>query len=81
MNKNTFINWNVKLAKWEHKQRHHTFDNTAIPDRLRTVSWSNYMDSHPTDVVNQVYKYGKVTKYIYLQNYAYGNTKCSYTNI
>ena len=26
------------------------FDYTAIADRLRTVSWSNY--SHPTGVVN-----------------------------
>ena len=29
------------------------FDKTAIADRLRTVSWSNY--SHPTGVVNLVY--------------------------
>ena len=27
------------------------FDYTAVADRLRTVSWSNY--SHPTGVVNQ----------------------------
>ena len=27
------------------------FDYTAIADRLRTVSWSNY--SHPTGVVNR----------------------------
>ena len=30
------------------------FDKTAIADRLRTVSWSNY--SHPTGVVYQVYR-------------------------
>ena len=29
------------------------FDYTAVADRLRTVSWSNY--SHPTGVVNLVY--------------------------
>ena len=29
------------------------FDLTAVADRLRTVSWSNY--SHPTGVVNLVY--------------------------
>ena len=29
------------------------FHYTAIVDRLRTVSWSNY--SHPTGVVNLVY--------------------------
>ena len=27
------------------------FDYTAVADRLRTVSWSNY--SHPTGVVNR----------------------------
>ena len=27
------------------------FDYTAIMNRLRTVSWSNYMYSHPTGVV------------------------------
>ena len=30
------------------------FDNTAVADRLRTVSWSNY--GHPTGVVNLVYE-------------------------
>ena len=29
------------------------FDNTAVADRLRTVSWSNY--GNPTGVVNLVY--------------------------
>ena len=29
------------------------FDNIAVVDRLRTVSWSNY--NHPTGVVNLVY--------------------------
>ena len=29
------------------------FDYTAVADRLRTVSWSNY--DHPTGVVNLVY--------------------------
>ena len=27
------------------------FDYTAVADRIRTVSWSNY--GHPTDVVNR----------------------------
>ena len=30
------------------------FDYTAIADRLRTVSWSNY--SHPTGVVYRLYR-------------------------
>ena len=30
-----------------------TFDYTAVADRLRTVSWSNY--GHSTSVVNLVY--------------------------
>ena len=29
------------------------FDNTAVADRLRTASWSNY--GHPTGMVNLVY--------------------------
>ena len=29
------------------------FDYTAVADRLRTVSWSNY--DHPTGVINLVY--------------------------
>ena len=31
------------------------FDYTAVADRLRTVSWSNY--THPTVAVNLVYRY------------------------
>ena len=49
--KSPYTNRNVKRAKWQHKQRHKKFDYTAVADRLRTVSWSNY--SHPTTVVNQ----------------------------
>ena len=30
------------------------FDYTAVADRRRTVSWSNY--GHPTGVVNPVYE-------------------------
>ena len=30
------------------------FDYTAVEDRLRTVSWSNY--GHPTGVVNLFYE-------------------------
>ena len=30
------------------------FDYTAVADRIRTVSWSNY--EHPTGVVYQVYR-------------------------
>ena len=48
-----YTNKNVKRAKWQHKQRHKKFDYTAVVDRLRTVSWSNY--GHPTGVVNLVY--------------------------
>ena len=33
--------------KWQHKNATKNFDNTAIADRLRTVSWDN--DSHPTE--------------------------------
>ena len=33
----------------QHKNATKNFDNTAIADRLRTVSWSN--NSHPTGVV------------------------------
>ena len=48
--KSPYTNRNVKRAKWQHKQR---FDYTAVANRLRTVSWSNY--GHPTGVVNLVY--------------------------
>ena len=34
-------------------KRHKKFDYTAVVDRLRTVSWSNY--GHPTGVINLVY--------------------------
>ena len=51
--KSPYTNRNVKRAEWQHKQRHKKFDYTAIADRLRTVSWSNY--GHPTGVVNLVY--------------------------
>ena len=34
------------------------FDYTAVADRLRTVSWSNY--GHPTCVVYQVYREGTI---------------------
>ena len=46
-----FTNRNVKMAKWQHKQRHKKvilqsgtkkFDYRAVADRLRTVSWSNW---------------------------------------
>ena len=49
--KSPYTNRNVKRAKWQHKQRHKKFDKTAIADRLRTASWSNY--SHPTGLVNR----------------------------
>ena len=51
--KSPYTNRNIKRAKWQHKQRHKKFDQTAIADRLRTVSWSNY--SQPIVVVNLVY--------------------------
>ena len=35
------------------------FDYTAVADRLRTVSWSNY--GHPTGVVNLVYGHNLTT--------------------
>ena len=50
--KSPYTSRNVKRAKWQHKQRHKK-DYTAVADRLRTVSWSNY--GHPTGVVNLVY--------------------------
>ena len=43
--KSPYTNRNVKRAKLQHKQRHKKFD-TAVSDRLRAVSWSNY--GHPT---------------------------------
>ena len=51
--KSPYTSRNVKRAKWQHKQRHKMFDYTAVADRLRTASWSNY--GHPTGVVNLVY--------------------------
>ena len=51
--KSPYTNRNVKRAKWKHKQRHKKIDNTAVADRRRTVSWSNY--GHSTGVVNLVY--------------------------
>ena len=51
--KSPYISRNVKRAEWQHKQRHKKFDNTAVADRQRTVSWSNY--GHPTGVVNLVF--------------------------
>ena len=51
--KSPYTNRNVKRAKWQHQQRHKKFDYTAVADRLRTVSLSNY--GHPTGVVNLVY--------------------------
>ena len=52
--KSPYTNINVKKAKWQHKQRHKKFDYTAVADRLRTVSWSNY--GHATGVVFQFYR-------------------------
>ena len=49
--KSSYTSRNVEREKWQHKQRHKTFDWTAVADRLRTVSWSNY--GHPTGVVNR----------------------------
>ena len=40
--KSPYTHGNVKRAKWQHKQRHKKFDYTAVADRLRTVSWSNW---------------------------------------
>ena len=39
---------------WQHKHITKKFNYTAIVDRLRTVSWSNY--SHPTGVVYRFYR-------------------------
>ena len=36
----------------EHKKTTNMFDHTAIPDRLRAVSWDN--DRYPTRVVQSV---------------------------
>ena len=51
--KSPYTNRNVKRAKWQHKQRHKKSDYTAVADRFRTVSWSNF--GHPTGVVKLVY--------------------------
>ena len=51
--KRPYTNKNIKKAKWQHKQLHIKFDYTAVADRLRTVSWSDY--GHPTGVVYLVY--------------------------
>ena len=45
-----YANRNVKRANWQQK-RHQKFEYTAIADRLRTISCSNY--SHLTGVVNR----------------------------
>ena len=50
--KSPYTNRNIIMAKWQHNATK-KFDYTAVADRLRTVSWSNY--SHPTGVVNLVY--------------------------
>ena len=52
--KSPYTKRNVKMEKWQHKQHHKKFDYTAIADRLRTVSWSNY--SHQTGMVKPVYE-------------------------
>ena len=51
--KSPYTSRNVKRAKQQHKNATKKFDYTAVADRLRTVSWSNY--SHSTGVVNLVY--------------------------
>ena len=51
--KSLYPSRNIKRTKRQHKQRHKKFAYTAVADRLRTVSWSNY--GHPTGVVNMVY--------------------------
>ena len=45
--KNPYTPRKIQKTKWQHKNATKNFDNTAIADRLRTVSWDN--DSHPTD--------------------------------
>ena len=39
-----------KKAKWQDKKRHNKLDETAITDRLRTVSWINHIKQ--TGVIN-----------------------------
>ena len=51
---NPLYSRNVKRAKWQHKQRNKKFNYTAVADRLRTVSWSNY--GQPTGVVYRFYR-------------------------
>ena len=51
--KSPYTNRNVKRAKLQHKQRHKKVDYTAVVDRLRTVSWSNY--GYANGVVKLVY--------------------------
>ena len=46
----------TEMSKGQSDNTHNAtkkFDHTAVADRLRTVSWSNY--GHPTGVVNLVY--------------------------
>ena len=51
--KSPYTNRNVKRENDNTSNATKKFDLTAIADRLRTVSWSNY--SYPTGVVNLVY--------------------------
>ena len=52
--KSPYTNANVKRATRQHKDVNKKFDYSAIADRLRTVSWSNY--SHPTRMGYRFYK-------------------------
>ena len=47
MTKAPYTHRKIHKTKWQHKNATKNFDNTAIADRLRTVSWDN--DSHPTE--------------------------------
>ena len=49
--KSPYTNKNIKMANDNINNTTKKSDYTAIADRLRTVSWSNY--GHPTGVVNQ----------------------------
>ena len=53
-NKSPYTSRNVKRQSDNTYNATKKFDYTAVADRLRTVSWSNY--GHPTCVVNLVYR-------------------------
>ena len=52
--KSPFTNRNVKMSKWQHKQRHKKFDYTAVVDRLRS-NIKNYFIIKNTIILYKTY--------------------------